>query len=151
MVVTLGVLQYKCQENLTQTASASRVSFVLFVYLPVPLHIACVSVYTTLLDSHTCCVYYDRRLDPPHITSSPSSWHRAAGDEQEGNDIMAFLIRAWHQRISKAAYSEFMEIYTGCSLVHVAGRDCKDSKFKDISLIVSGCYIRTCLFTLMVT
>lgn len=68
------------------------------VYLPFPLLIACVSVYATPLDSHTCCVYYHRRLGPPHITSSSSSWHRRAGDEQEGNDIMVFLMKAWHQR-----------------------------------------------------
>lgn len=60
---------------------------------------------------------------------------------------MAFLIRAWHQRISKAAYSEFMEIYTGCSLVHVAGRDCKDSKFKDFLDSVRLLHTRLFIYT----
>lgn len=67
------------------------------VYLPVPLRIARVSVYTAPLDSHTCCVYYDSRPDPPHFASSPSRWQGRAGDEQEGNDIMAFLMAAWHK------------------------------------------------------
>jgi len=99
--VATGVDQHsevtKCPEDSTQ-APLRLSGFIRDVDdLPVPLNNACVSVCTAHLDSHTCCVCYDSRPDPPHITSSPSRWHRQAGEEQEGNDLMAFLLEAWHE------------------------------------------------------
>lgn len=89
----ISTLELASPEDFSATPPPLGFPFVILFIFQSHLSIACVSVCTAPLRSHACCVYYDSRLDPPRITSSPSRWHGQAGDEQEGNYLMAFLMR----------------------------------------------------------
>lgn len=91
--VIFDVIPYKCQQLFPQTGSG----FICYLlYLPVPLNFMCVRPHCT--SWLTCCVYYDSRPDSPHITISPSGWHRRQADnEKEGGYITAFLTNDWHK------------------------------------------------------
>lgn len=80
--VIVDVIPYKCQQLFPQTGSG----FICYLlYLPVPLNFMCVRLHCTFW--LTCCVYYDSRPDSPHITISPSGWHRQRGRQWEGRGL----------------------------------------------------------------
>lgn len=80
--IIFDVIPYKCRQLFPQTGSG----FICYLlYLPVPLNVMCVRPHCT--SWLTCCVYYDCRPDSPHITISPSGWHRQTGRQWEGTRL----------------------------------------------------------------
>ncbi|TNN88981.1 hypothetical protein EYF80_000859 [Liparis tanakae] len=77
--VTLGVARWSSAASLLAWIATQKLQNV----QEIPLKRLCASV--------------PLRPDPPRITGSPSRWHRQAGEEREGNDLMAFLLEAWHE------------------------------------------------------